>query len=113
MTSVLLYDFLFRLKKRMKTNSLSFVAFESFCIVKKRLKFFIFETLVDIKIYWTCSRQLEINFYTWNYVQNLTLTFSGEDIMDGIPVLEIDCNMEFHDDEAMKKKMLDQVITDV
>lgn len=30
--------------------------------------------------------------------------------MDGIPVLEIDCNMEFHDDEAMKKKMLDQVI---
>jgi len=35
--------------------------------------------------------------------------FHGEDIMDGIPVLEIDCNMEFHDDEAMKKKMLDQV----
>ena len=33
--------------------------------------------------------------------------------MDGIPVLEIDCNMEFHDDEAMKKKMLDQVITHV
>lgn len=29
--------------------------------------------------------------------------------MDGIPILEIDCNMEFHDDEVMKKNMLEQV----
>jgi len=29
--------------------------------------------------------------------------------MDGIPILEIDCNMEFHDDEQIKNKMLQQV----
>ena len=29
--------------------------------------------------------------------------------MHDIPVLEIDCNMEFHDDEAIKTKMLNQV----
>ena len=29
--------------------------------------------------------------------------------MEGIPILEIDCNMEFHDDEGIKKKMLEQV----
>ena len=34
---------------------------------------------------------------------------SGEEIMDGIPILEIDCNMEFHDDEEIKAKMLQQV----
>ena len=30
--------------------------------------------------------------------------------MSDIPILEIDCNAEFHDDEAIKKSMLDQVI---
>ena len=29
--------------------------------------------------------------------------------MSDIPILEIDCNLEFHDDEAMKKRMLEQV----
>ena len=29
--------------------------------------------------------------------------------MSDIPILEIDCNAEFHDDEAIKKSMLDQV----
>ena len=29
--------------------------------------------------------------------------------MNDIPILEIDCNVEFHDDEAIKKSMLDQV----
>merc|ERR1712168_686146 len=35
--------------------------------------------------------------------------FSNENIMSDIPILEIDCNVEFHDDEAIKKSMLDQV----
>lgn len=35
--------------------------------------------------------------------------FHGEEIMDGIPILEIDCNMEFHDDEEIKARMLHQV----
>ena len=29
--------------------------------------------------------------------------------MSDIPILEIDCDVEFHDDEAIKKRMLDQV----
>jgi hypothetical protein len=41
-------------------------------------------------------------------------TFSNDErdhgIMEGIPILEIDCNAEFHDDEEMKNKMLIQVI---
>jgi len=35
--------------------------------------------------------------------------FSNENIMSDIPILEIDCDIEFHDDEAIKKSMLDQV----
>jgi len=35
--------------------------------------------------------------------------FSNENIMSDIPILEIDCNVEFHDDEAIKTRMLDQV----
>merc|ERR1711935_972311 len=35
--------------------------------------------------------------------------FANENIMSDIPILEIDCNLEFHDDEAMKKRMLEQV----
>jgi len=35
--------------------------------------------------------------------------FSNENIMSDIPILEIDCDVEFHDDEAIKKRMLDQV----
>jgi len=31
--------------------------------------------------------------------------------MSDIPILEIDCDIEFHDDEAIKKSMLDQVNT--
>ena len=29
--------------------------------------------------------------------------------MQDIPILEIDCNMEFHDNQEIKDKMLDQV----
>ena len=29
--------------------------------------------------------------------------------MQDIPILEIDCNMEFHDNEEIKGKMLEQV----
>ena len=39
----------------------------------------------------------------------LIVLFSNENIMNDIPILEIDCNVEFHDDEAIKKSMLDQV----
>jgi len=35
--------------------------------------------------------------------------FSNENIMQDIPILEIDCNMEFHDNQEIKDKMLDQV----
>ena len=35
--------------------------------------------------------------------------FSNENIMADIPILEIDCNMEFHDDEQIKVGMLQQV----
>jgi deoxyadenosine/deoxycytidine kinase len=35
--------------------------------------------------------------------------FSNENIMADIPILEIDCNMEFHDDEQIKSNMLQQV----
>lgn len=35
--------------------------------------------------------------------------FHNEDIMQDIPILEIDCNEEFHDDEEIKSKMLQQV----
>jgi len=35
--------------------------------------------------------------------------FSNENIMQDIPILEIDCNMEFHDNEEIKGKMLEQV----
>ncbi|CBY39111.1 unnamed protein product [Oikopleura dioica] len=35
--------------------------------------------------------------------------FHDEDIMQDIPILEIDCNEEFHDDEEIKSKMLQQV----
>ena len=34
---------------------------------------------------------------------------SNENIMADIPILEIDCNMEFHEDSAAKEKMLNQV----
>lgn len=39
----------------------------------------------------------------------LILHSSNEDIMQDIPILEIDCNEEFHDDEEIKSKMLQQV----
>lgn len=35
--------------------------------------------------------------------------FSNENIMSDIPILEIDCDVEFHDDEEIKQRMLEQV----
>ena len=35
--------------------------------------------------------------------------FGNESIMSDIPILEIDCNVDFQDDEVIKKSMLDQV----
>ena len=40
---------------------------------------------------------------------NSSKYFSNENIMQDIPILEIDCNMEFHDNQEIKDKMLDQV----
>ena len=42
-------------------------------------------------------------------LNQIKLQFSNENIMSDIPILEIDCDVEFHDDEAIKKRMLDQV----
>ena len=45
-----------------------------------------------------------------NYYKNIC---SGEGIVEGIPIMEIDSNMEFSDDNEIKRKnldLLDQVL---